>query len=120
MLKNALRGDPEQQMLDEIEASTNRTYQLVRVNLFRLLFVFLQFVVFISTVQSLKLHDEVTHQTKYVEMMEERFDGSKGALKQETKNINETRKMGQEFCWMYGVIAAEVVVFFLLLYVGLR
>ena len=71
------------------------------------------------SLQSLQLHDEVTHQKRYVDDLEEKFSDTKGALKQETTRISEVRKAGQNLCWMYGVIAAEVVVLFVLLYVGL-
>lgn len=51
--------------------------------------------------------------------MEGLFQNTKHALQKETDSITETRKMGQGMCWMYGVIAAEVVIMLLLLYIGL-
>lgn len=70
-------------------------------------------------IQSLQLHDEVTHQKKYVDDLEEKFVDTKGSLKQEITRIVDVRKASQGLCWMYGVIAAEVVLLFFLLYVGL-
>ena len=65
------------------------------------------------------MHDEVTHQNKYVEMMEEKYIDTKGSLKQETTNINEARTASRDVCRLYGIIVGEVVLLFVLLYVGL-
>jgi hypothetical protein len=65
------------------------------------------------------LHDEVTNQKTKLDAMESQYINTKDSLANETTSIAETRKMGQGLCWMYGVIAAEVAVMILLLYVGL-
>jgi hypothetical protein len=67
----------------------------------------------------LRLHDEVTGQKSKLDAMESQYVNTKDSLLNETTSIAETRKMGQGMCWMYGVIALEVAVMFLLLYVGL-
>lgn len=69
--------------------------------------------------QALRLKDEVNNQTRTLDDVEGTFISTKDALQKETSNINKARTMGRELCWMYGVIAVELVVLCLLLYVGL-
>ena len=69
--------------------------------------------------KTVRLHGEVTHQNKQVDEMEGHFTKTKISLSKETNNITDARKIGQGLCWMYGIIIMEVLVMFLLLYIGL-
>mmetsp|Transcript_75795 Transcript_75795/g.148790 ORF Transcript_75795/g.148790 Transcript_75795/m.148790 type:complete len:99 (+) Transcript_75795:52-348(+) len=86
----------DKKLLDEIEASTGRTYQ-----------------------HTTRIHDEISTQNWKANQMEAQFVNTKGSLRKETESIAEVRHMGDGMCWMYGVIALQVVGTIFLLYVGL-
>ena len=73
----------------------------------------------LSIQQTIRIHDEISTQNWKANQMEAQFVNTKGSLRKETESIAEVRHMGDGICWMYGVIALQVVGTIFLLYVGL-
>jgi t-SNARE complex subunit (syntaxin) len=65
------------------------------------------------------LNQESTEQEVLVKSVDEKMEAAHYNLKQETQKISSTRKLKDDICWMYGVIAIEVTVIIFLIYLGL-
>lgn len=64
-------------------------------------------------------HSETAEHKRLLDAVDDSFDSAQGALQTETQSIRDTRGLKDDFCWMYAVIAGEVAVILLLLYIGL-
>lgn len=65
------------------------------------------------------INTEAQEQQHLIDSVGDNFDKAHSGLRSETSHIHETRKEGDELCWMYGVITGEVVFILFLLYIGL-
>lgn len=65
------------------------------------------------------MNAETIEQGHLISGIDHDFETTQESLRHETQSIHETRKMRDDVCWMYIVIAIEVVVIMLLIYIGL-
>lgn len=65
------------------------------------------------------LNQESQEQQHLINDIDDKFESAQASLRSETQNIHDTRIQQNGLCWMYGVIAAEVAVILLILFVGL-
>eukprot|EP01038_Epipyxis_sp_PR26KG_P007504 gene7504-10223_t len=88
--------DFESKLLDDIEKTTAR-----------------------MNAKSQILKNTANQQVSSLDTVQAEFMNARNTLSQESKNIIEARDMRDAVCWMYGVIAGEIIILLFLLWIGL-
>jgi hypothetical protein len=65
------------------------------------------------------MRSEVLVQNNLLDQVSQDVESGRDNLNAKSKAIKETRSIGDDFCWMYLVIAGEVLLMIMLIYMGL-
>jgi hypothetical protein len=65
------------------------------------------------------MNAEVKHQNLLIDKMSDDTQSSKDLLQARTGSIKDTRAIGDNFCWMYLIIAGEFALMIFLIYIGI-
>lgn len=71
-------------------------------------------------IQSLKLQEQADSHKHYVAQMENEYIHSKDNIESNIISIKDTKSLKHGFTWIYTIIAIEVMILIILLYIGLQ
>lgn len=73
----------------------------------------------LNYIQANTLSNEVNQSSRIIDDIHRDMGQANDALKRETTHVDRMRQKSGGFCWMYGVIMAEVFSLLFLIYFGL-